>query len=82
MNVAERVMSPSNASAIRSYINRKWTCLLSGRPNGTSSDRFLHRIVHRNLDPPLELADVLEIGVEPGPIARAEVLLEKTAARA
>ena len=36
MKVAERVMSPSKASAIRSYIRRKCTCLLSGRPNGTS----------------------------------------------
>lgn len=37
MNVAERVMSPWNASAIRSYISLKWTCLLSGSPNGTST---------------------------------------------
>ena len=38
MKVIDRVMSPSSASAIRSYISRKWACLLSGSPKGTSAD--------------------------------------------
>src|SRR4029077_18280766 len=40
--------------------------------------RFLHRVADRNLDPPLELTNVLEIGVEPAPIAGAEIALEQT----
>ena len=70
-------MSPWKASAIKSYINLKWTSLFSGMPNGTSTRRFLHRFARRNLDPPLDLANVLEIIVEPGPIARTDVFLEK-----
>ena len=73
MKVAERVMSPSNASAIRSYISRKCTCLLSGRPNGTSPLGLLHRVLHRDADAALELADVLHVGVEARPVAVAEI---------
>src|SRR6266704_689544 len=42
------------------------------------SSRFTHCFAHRNLDPPLKFTNVLKIGVEPSPIARAEILLEKT----
>src|ERR1019366_6111200 len=33
--------------------------------------------VHRDLDAALDLANVLEVGIEPGLIARAQVLLEE-----
>src|ERR1700674_1596443 len=42
------------------------------------SRRFTHRLAHRNLDPPLQLTNVLQIGVEPAPVARTQVLLERS----
>ena len=40
--------------------------------------RFTHCFAHRNLDPPLNFTNVLHISVEPAPIARAKVLLERS----
>src|SRR6266850_2727959 len=40
--------------------------------------RFFHGIGHRNLDPPLNFADVIGIGIEPRLITSTEVLLEKS----
>src|SRR6516162_266028 len=39
--------------------------------------RLTDGLAHRNLDPPLELTDVLQIGVEAAPVAGAEILLER-----
>src|SRR6266849_8576277 len=39
--------------------------------------RFTYGLVHGNLDAPLNFTDVLEVRVEPAPIARAKGLLKK-----
>src|SRR5438093_13506565 len=50
--------------------------LAFGQPKRHFFGGFFHRTTHGNMDSPLDLTNVLEVGVEPRPIARTEILLE------
>src|ERR1700677_2423296 len=41
------------------------------------SIRLGHRLAHGNLDAPLDFPNVLQIGIHPRAVARAQILLEK-----
>ena len=82
MNVMERVISPSKASAIRSYIKMEMLVLALGHAKGDLLGRFRHVLGHGNLDPAFNLTNVLQIVVEAGLITRQADPASKRGSRA
>ena len=77
MKVIDRVMSPSKRKRHQVVHQPEVLVLALRQAERDVAVRLLHRVLHRDLDAPLDLADVVDVGIDAHLVAGAKTGLER-----